>query len=207
MRASLRSSRWYRSMCLASVMPAGHVCPPQPEVRSSWTLSGAGIRPPKSSAVSPAGLYSGSGVRSWSKARGLKSPSGDGDLDVDAIARQVLTVQPLQQAGVIGERGTRQQYASLSSTSNARAACACRVSIPGTFICGVLSCRRHDASQKEACSLPRFPAVQVPADAGQPWPEAAVIAAIVDWRLVLPSAAPACTCRSTAGCLGTMVPR
>lgn len=59
-------------MCLANTIPAGHVCPPQPEVRSSWTLSGAGSNPPKSRAASPAGLYSGKGVKSWSKARGSK---------------------------------------------------------------------------------------------------------------------------------------
>lgn len=56
MRASRSSSRWYRSICLASTTPAGHVWPPHPEARSSWTLSGVESRPPKSRAVSPAGL-------------------------------------------------------------------------------------------------------------------------------------------------------
>lgn len=75
MRASRRSSRWYRSICLASTTPAGHVWPPHPEARSSCTLSGVSSRPPKSKAVSAAALYSGRGAKSTPKADG--SSSGD----------------------------------------------------------------------------------------------------------------------------------
>lgn len=67
-------------------MPAIQVWPPQPEVLSSWTLSGASSRPPKSRAVSAADLYLGNGVKSRSKVRGSNSfSSGDGDLGINTI--------------------------------------------------------------------------------------------------------------------------
>lgn len=78
-RASRSLSRWYRSICLANTIPAGHVWPPHPEVRSSWTFNGVESRPPKSNAVSLACLYSGRGAKSMPMVEG--SSSGEDERD------------------------------------------------------------------------------------------------------------------------------
>lgn len=64
-------------MCLASTMPAGQVCPPQPEARSSCSRRGSARSPAKSVAVVPAALYAGSGERSSPIARGENSGEGE----------------------------------------------------------------------------------------------------------------------------------
>jgi hypothetical protein len=78
------SSRWYRSMCFANTIPAGQSWPPHPDLRSSCSLTGSSRRPEKSNAVVPAALYSGSGVRPSSNARGSNSDE-DGRLMLSTI--------------------------------------------------------------------------------------------------------------------------
>lgn len=58
------SCRWYRSKCFPRTIPAGHVCPPQPVLTSSWYRSGWESWPSNVMSVSPLVLRVGSGVSS-----------------------------------------------------------------------------------------------------------------------------------------------
>jgi hypothetical protein len=75
--ASTKSSLCSRSMYLLNTMPAGHSCPPHPDLRSSCSLRGGERREEKSREVVEGALYSGSGVRSSPIARGENSGEGE----------------------------------------------------------------------------------------------------------------------------------
>lgn len=91
-------------------MPAGQSCPPHPDLRSSWILSGSSRRPEKSTSVVPASLYSGSGARSVPKASGENS--GDGDLSLLSIAK--LLPRDKVEEGLMATVGFRKIFCEVS---------------------------------------------------------------------------------------------